>query len=381
MSEKPTIFTDEFKASHFVLAFSGESIMTAVIHGWDELLARVHDEYTVNQDEHEELLRRLDDSDAWTNDDWGKPWAYSESTGEIGQMFIERVTEPGSWRKLTAGGEAEPSIVRRQFPDGSVPETLQECAEGWKRHYDRMLDDWNVMRQQRDNALEAEVRALNSIQAMHRDEPSANVSALAAELCRKHNDADRFAVWEIHDVEALIRKQFRESTPSPVIEGYDREAELLKQLAIVQGERDELAKHFYDARLIASNHAEHVSRLKQKLAALEDERDWLKTCTNTRAYGKLQAENDQLRTTVTSLREACEGASQALQSPVRQWDERNNRERQRDFGRTDEPYMIHIARTVIQELTAALQSALVLRMEKETAAIDHSCFTREGGSR
>ena len=231
------------------------------------------------------------------------------------------------------------------------------------------------------HALEAEVRALNSIQAMHRDEPSANVSALAAELCRKHNDADRVAVWEIHDVEALIRRQFRESTPSHVIEGNDREAELLKQLAIVQGERDELAKHFYDARLIASNHAEHVSRLKQKLAALEDERDWMKTCTNTRAYGKLQAENDQLRTTVTSLREACEGASQALQSPVRQWDERNNRERQRDFVRTDEPYMIHIARTVIQELTAALQSALVLRMEKETAAIDHSCFTREGGSR
>lgn len=144
------------------------------------------------------------------------------------------------------------------------------------------------------------------------DEPSANVSALAAELCRKHNDADRVAVWEIHDVEALIRRQFRESTPSPVIEGNDREAELLKQLAIVQGERDELAKHFYDARLIASNHAEHVSRLKQKLAALEDERDWMKTCTNTRAYGKLQAENDQLRTTVTSLREACEGAKKFL---------------------------------------------------------------------
>lgn len=203
------------------------------------------------------------------------------------------------------------------------------------------------------HALEAEVRALNSIQAMHRDEPSANVSALAAELCRKHNDADRVAVWEIHDVEALIRRQFRESTPSPVIEGYDREAELLKQLAIVQGERDELAKHFYDARLIASNHAEHVSRLKQKLAALEDERDWLKTCTN----GKLQAENDQLRTTVTSLREACEGASQALQSPVRQWDERNNRELQRDFGRTDEPYMIQVARSVIAQLATALQSS------------------------
>lgn len=203
------------------------------------------------------------------------------------------------------------------------------------------------------HALEAEVRALNSIQAMHRDEPSANVSALAAELCRKHNDADRVAVWEIHDVEALIRRQFRESTPSPVIEGYDREAELLKQLAIVQGERDELAKHFYDARLIASNHAEHVSRLKQKLAALEDERDWLKTCTN----GKLQAENDQLRTTVTSLREVCEGASQALQSPVRQWDERNNRERQRDFGRTDEPYMIQVARSVIAQLATALQSS------------------------
>lgn len=203
------------------------------------------------------------------------------------------------------------------------------------------------------HALEAEVRALNSIQAMHRDEPSSNVSALAAELCRKHNDADRVAVWEIHDVEALIRRQFRESTPSPVIEGYDREAELLKQLAIVQGERDELAKHFYDARLIASNHAEHVSRLKQKLAALEDERDWLKTCTN----GKLQAENDQLRTTVTSLREACEGASQALQSPVRQWDERNNRELQRDFGRTDEPYMIQVARSVIAQLATALQSS------------------------
>jgi len=108
MSEKPTIFTDEFKASHFVL--------------------------------------------------------------------IERVTEPGSWRKLTAGGEAEPSIVRRQFPDGSVPETLQECAEGWKRHYDRMLDDWNVMRQQRDNALEAEARAINSIQAMHREKASADPS-------------------------------------------------------------------------------------------------------------------------------------------------------------------------------------------------------------
>lgn len=50
-------------------------------------------------------------------------------------------------------------------------------------------------------------------------EGSVDVSALAAELCRKHNDADRVAVWEIHDVEALIRKQFRESTPSPVIEG------------------------------------------------------------------------------------------------------------------------------------------------------------------
>jgi hypothetical protein len=32
--------------------------------------------------------------------------------------------------------QPDPPIVRLQFPDGSVPEDLQECAEGWKREYD-----------------------------------------------------------------------------------------------------------------------------------------------------------------------------------------------------------------------------------------------------
>lgn len=32
----------------------------------------------------------------------------------------------------------DPAICRLQFPDGSVPEDIQQCAEGWKRAYDEL---------------------------------------------------------------------------------------------------------------------------------------------------------------------------------------------------------------------------------------------------
>jgi hypothetical protein len=32
----------------------------------------------------------------------------------------------------------DPAICRLQFPDGSVPADVQECAEGWKRAYEEL---------------------------------------------------------------------------------------------------------------------------------------------------------------------------------------------------------------------------------------------------
>jgi len=76
------------------------------------------------------------------------------------QARIDREVE--SWRKLTATAPTcEPPIVRQQFPDGSVPEDLRECAEGWKRHYERMLADWQTMKEQRDEAREESAKHWN----------------------------------------------------------------------------------------------------------------------------------------------------------------------------------------------------------------------------
>lgn len=64
--------------------------------------------------------------------------------------------------------QPDPPIVRLQFPDGSAPEDLRECAEGWKRHYERMLSDWRAMKGQRDEAgkeLDARAKILDSIQS------------------------------------------------------------------------------------------------------------------------------------------------------------------------------------------------------------------------
>lgn len=87
------MISEQLKDSTFVLTFSGEATMAVVIHGWDALIETIHREYTVNDDEHAELLVRLEDEDEWIHDNCTDflPWHYSEATGEIGYMSIYRV--------------------------------------------------------------------------------------------------------------------------------------------------------------------------------------------------------------------------------------------------------------------------------------------------
>lgn len=80
--------------SRFVLVFTGECPYVAVFDGWNALLAEIHFQYTVDDDEHAELIGRLEDADAWTIDTCHEkrlPYCYSEDTGEIGIMTIYRL--------------------------------------------------------------------------------------------------------------------------------------------------------------------------------------------------------------------------------------------------------------------------------------------------
>lgn len=122
--------------------------------------------------------------------------------------------------KLTA----EPPIVRLQFPDGSVPEDLRECAEGWKRHYERKLSDWQTMMQQRDRALrELEREERDHIETIdHRDKHEERINTIVRELglgeyessWTSHNDPSERAI------EAICELQRQSQQPQPeVIEG------------------------------------------------------------------------------------------------------------------------------------------------------------------
>lgn len=82
--------------ARFVLVFVGECPFAGVFEGWDALLAAIHIEYTVDDDEHAELIERLEDADAWSVDTCREkrlPFYYCEDTGEIGSMSIYRITE------------------------------------------------------------------------------------------------------------------------------------------------------------------------------------------------------------------------------------------------------------------------------------------------
>jgi predicted RNase H-like nuclease (RuvC/YqgF family) len=92
-----------------------------------------------------------------------------------------------------------------------------------------------------------------------------------------------------------------------------------------------------------------IERLKGRLQFADRERESFHQL-NTNIASELQ----EIRPQLTSLRTACEAAKRELREPVRQWDERTEHERKRDFGRTDEPYMISVAREVVDQLTAAL---------------------------
>ncbi len=88
--------SDQIRDAKFALVFVGECPFAAVFEGWDALLAEIHSQYTVNDDEHAELVERLEDADAWTIDDCRKkrlPFYYHEDIGEIGSMSIYRLTE------------------------------------------------------------------------------------------------------------------------------------------------------------------------------------------------------------------------------------------------------------------------------------------------
>lgn len=43
--------------------------------------------------------------------------------------------------------QRDPAICRLQFPDGSVPGDLEECAAGWKRRYDEVRAERDEARQ------------------------------------------------------------------------------------------------------------------------------------------------------------------------------------------------------------------------------------------
>jgi hypothetical protein len=51
-------------------------------------------------------------------------------------------------------GELDPAICRLQFPDGSVPGNVLECAEGWKRWYEQTSDRIAELRRERDAQYE-----------------------------------------------------------------------------------------------------------------------------------------------------------------------------------------------------------------------------------
>ena len=91
-----TKVSEQIKDSRFLLAFRGEAPYAAIVEGWDALLAAIQTEYTVDAEEHTELIERLEDADGWSFDDsragW-LPWHYREDTGEIGCMEIYRIIE------------------------------------------------------------------------------------------------------------------------------------------------------------------------------------------------------------------------------------------------------------------------------------------------
>lgn len=80
-----------FENADFMLVFTGECKMAAVIHGWAALLETIKHEYTNDDEARAEVIRAMSDADAWVDDDWGVPWNYSEPTGEIGYMDITRI--------------------------------------------------------------------------------------------------------------------------------------------------------------------------------------------------------------------------------------------------------------------------------------------------
>lgn len=138
--------------------------------------------------------------------------------GELEAALAKLTAEPPTCE------EPDPPIVRLQFPDGSVPEDLRECAEGWKRHYERKLSDWQTMMQQRDRALrELEREERDHIETIdHRDKHEERINTIVRELglgeyessWTSHNDPSERAI------EAICELQRQSQQPDPeVIEG------------------------------------------------------------------------------------------------------------------------------------------------------------------
>lgn len=86
--------SEQVRDSRFVLVFAGECPFVGVFNGWDALMAEIRTQYTPDDDEHAELVERLEDEDGWTCDGRA-PFCYCENTGEIGSMSIYRITQPG----------------------------------------------------------------------------------------------------------------------------------------------------------------------------------------------------------------------------------------------------------------------------------------------
>lgn len=100
--------SDLIRDARFVLVFVGECPFVGVFDGWDALLAEIHTQYTVDDEEHAELIERLEDADAWSIDTCRErhlPFTYCEDTGEIGSMSIYRITEDAKPRIILVDGK------------------------------------------------------------------------------------------------------------------------------------------------------------------------------------------------------------------------------------------------------------------------------------
>lgn len=80
-----------FEKADFMLVFTGECKIAAVVPGWVALLDTIKREYTNDDQSHAEVVKAMSDPDAWVVDDYGVPWNYSEATGEIGYMDVTRI--------------------------------------------------------------------------------------------------------------------------------------------------------------------------------------------------------------------------------------------------------------------------------------------------